>query len=218
MAKIRIWNDQPSALMTFRTEAGWAQRVYIIGTGIGGRWLEGSGNCIQEQIWVGPGSWEVEGWYLTPGTSEWIESRAVGGNTRAGFDDGAGDGDFNDAEIVITCVLPQALKLVSEFTEKFSPQSSYPNSKAAIVGTECFDDALTNQRREAEQDVNSAVRELKKSGMVGLDSDLFKGCCYLTKGRFKDCFDDFSLDECTAAGNAAGAISQFVLGGKCGTA
>lgn len=122
-------------LLTVQSNAAWRQKVRIIGPGVN-RTIIGSGeNNILWQHWTNAGAWTVECWYEkqphrggssgvlddlgryqhAKDSNNWIASKvrrySIG---QLGFDDGAGDGDFNDILATASGVTKIALDNVGE--------------------------------------------------------------------------------------------------------
>ena len=113
--RARIFAYGRSILLTFQTNAAWRQRVKITGPDFTGT-VEGSGERkIHWQRWTHAGAWEIEHWYLRPGGGwEPGVARRIA-PWQVGFDDGAGDGDFQDTLVTATVVIKSALASAEEF-------------------------------------------------------------------------------------------------------
>jgi hypothetical protein len=111
-------------LLTVQTNAGWRQRIRIQGPGVS-RTVEGSGERnIIWQHWTSAGAWEVEHWFLRPGGGWEPGTARRRGIGQIGFDDGGGDGDFQDALVTATVVTKATLEAVPEVLKRISEEKT----------------------------------------------------------------------------------------------
>lgn len=146
-------------LLTIQSNAAWRQKVRLIGPGVNVLVVGSGENNILWQKWVSAGAWTIECWYErqphggggslgNDGTSglryakdakNWIPSKVKRyGIGQLGFDDGAGDGDFNDIMASATVVRKSTFEKMGELQsimkgeEEASPKTLPQDSGIAI--------------------------------------------------------------------------------------
>ncbi|MDH1365861.1 hypothetical protein N5D16_15830 [Acinetobacter johnsonii] len=81
---------------------------------------------------------------------------------------------------------------------------------------------MINQEYESNEQlrkqIEDFIREYDSDPNVKISPDkiaLLSGCCYLTKNMTRECFNNFTASQCSAAGQACGCSALFVPGGTC---